>query len=388
MILHVQYFLHKKGATDTLDNYRTIATGCNLCKVYLRVLYNRLQEGIEESNILGEIQNGFRKGRRASDNILIMETVIRKYKRQNNALYIALLDITKAYDRVCRDSLWFKLEQYGIPEKMITNLQAVYREPKSTLTFQSVTTEPLDMTIGLRQGCVLSPILFALYIADLGKLLQDAGIGVDLQGSIIPGIFFADDMILWGQQKDLQQLLKIVGEYAAKWKIEFSGAKSSVIPICRPPRPDSKLWSIGTVPIQERENEIIYVEEASEGRYLGVSISRLDKPSIYKPQYMLALRSAARSAGFISHLLYKTNNPVTLLHKLWTTYAVPSFLYGADVLTWTTDIVEKLEVIQRNLIRQVFKLPLILRIQLYMLYLTLGPLLRKLRFGNWDICHM
>jgi len=350
-------FLHKKGKTDTLDNYRTIATGCNLCKVYLRVICNRIQEGVENSHILGEIQNGFRAGRRSSDNILLMETIIRKYKRQNRALYIALLDITKAYDRVCRDSLWHKLQTYGFPKKMVANLQALYRNPQSTLTFQTVTTEPLQMKLGLRQGCVLSPILFALYIADLGRKLENSGMGVMLQGKMIPGVFFADDMVLWGQQKDLQALLKIIGDYAGEWKIEFSGAKSSVIPMSRPPQLGRGLWAIGKVPIVERENETIYIEEADEGRYLGVTICRLDNPSIYKPHFETSIKGAQRSSGFITHLLAKTHNPVTLLHKLWTTYAVPSFLYGAEVITWSIDTINKLELIQKSLIRNVFRLP-------------------------------
>ncbi len=69
-------FLHKKGATDTLDNYRTLTIGCNICKLYNRILTNRIQEATENSDILGEIQNGFRPGRRASDNLLVLETIV------------------------------------------------------------------------------------------------------------------------------------------------------------------------------------------------------------------------------------------------------------------------------------------------------------------------
>ncbi len=68
-------FLHKKGDTHTLDNYSTITTGCNLCKVYNRVLTNRLQDAMENSNVFGEVQNGFPKGRRATDSLLVMETI-------------------------------------------------------------------------------------------------------------------------------------------------------------------------------------------------------------------------------------------------------------------------------------------------------------------------
>ena len=233
-------FLHKKGSTATLDNYRTLATGCNICKVYLRVVYNRINLLVENYNLLGEIQNGFRKKRRAMDNLITVDTVIRKAKREHKPIYIALLDITKAYDRVCRQSLWFKMKGMGFGDKMLRVLEGVYRDPKSILIFQDIKTEPLPMDIGLRQGCVLSPILFAIYIADLGNELTAANEGMEINGRILPGMFFADDMVLWGDKSSLQKLLNITAKYATTWKVEFSGAKSLVIPINKAPENEIK----------------------------------------------------------------------------------------------------------------------------------------------------
>ncbi|MCP4975685.1 MAG: hypothetical protein GY931_05945, partial [Maribacter sp.] len=126
-------FLHKKGSTDTLDNYRTLTIGCNICKIYNRILTNRIQDASEESDILGEIQNGFRPGRRATDNLLVLETVIRKSKRNKQNNFIALLDITKAYDRVDREILWHVMKQMGFPTRLINNIQQTYHKPCSVV---------------------------------------------------------------------------------------------------------------------------------------------------------------------------------------------------------------------------------------------------------------
>ncbi|MCP4976533.1 MAG: hypothetical protein GY931_10265, partial [Maribacter sp.] len=126
-------FLHKKGSTDTLDNYRTLTIGCNICKIYNRILTNRIQGASEESDILGEIQNGFRPGRRATDNLLVLETVIRKSKRNKLNNFIALLDITKAYDRVDREILWHVMKQMGFPTRLINNIQQTYHKPCSVV---------------------------------------------------------------------------------------------------------------------------------------------------------------------------------------------------------------------------------------------------------------
>ncbi len=173
-------FLHKKGPTDTLDNYRTITTGCNICKVFLRILLNRISAISEEANLLGEIQTGFRKYRRGSDNILLLDTMIRKARRSKKKYNVALLDLTKAYDRVCRPSLLYKLAALGFPQKIIELIEELYREPNCVVKFQSTDTTKLDMPIGLRQGCVLSPYLFNIYLSHLGRELEDCGLGMQI----------------------------------------------------------------------------------------------------------------------------------------------------------------------------------------------------------------
>ena len=70
-------FLHKKGPTDNLKYYRTLATGCNMCKVFAKILTYRLQHVAEDNNLLGDIQTGFRQGRMGTENLFILETEIR-----------------------------------------------------------------------------------------------------------------------------------------------------------------------------------------------------------------------------------------------------------------------------------------------------------------------
>ncbi|MCP4976598.1 MAG: hypothetical protein GY931_10590 [Maribacter sp.] len=333
-------FLHKKGATDTLDNYRTLTTGCNICKIYNRVLTNRIQYAVEESDILGEIQNGFRVRRRSLDNLLLLETIIRKTKREKTDNFLALLDITKAYDRVDRNILWKVMEIMDFPDILINNLRAAYRNPKSVVHFQNTKSDPLSMELGLKQGCVLSPILFAIYIAELGDRLAKSNLGVRINNKKIPGMFFADDMMLVGSQTDLKALLAIVDEYAQQFKIEFSGKKSSIIPLNGPIR-EYRKWKLGVMNISESVSEEIFMEEENEGRYLGVTISR--KGSIFKPQWELAIQKAWRGAGLVGLLVRRCSNPLTILKPLWQSYILPAVLYGTEMLDFNKDFIEKID---------------------------------------------
>ncbi len=345
-------FLHKKGVTDTLDNYRTLTIGCNICKVYNRIITNRIQEVAENSNILGEIQNGFRPGRRATDNLLVLETVIRKTKLENKKNYMALLDITKAYDRVDRHILWTVMEQMGFPKILMDNLRATYRNPTSTVHFQNTQSDPLKLTLGLKQGCVLSPVLFAIYIAELGRRLMDSSLGIKLDDRKIPGMFFADDMMLIGSQRELQKLFDIVGAYAQEFKLEFAGHKSSVIPLGGPIDRTRK-WKLGVQYISATENRDIYIEEVNEGRYLGVTIER--NYSIFKPQWELALQKARRGAGLVGMLVRRCSNPLTILKPLWQSYILPAVLYGTEIMDTPETHIKSLEVIQNGLMKNVLR---------------------------------
>ena len=281
---------------------------------------------------------------------------MRKCKRENKELYIALLDITKAYDRVPRDLLWRKMELLGVPLKLLHAVEAIYSDPKSILWFQDVCTEPIPMKIGLRQGCVLSPILFAIYMADLGWSLSNANLGVEIGDVRLPGMFFADDIVLWGTQVQLQKMLDILSAWADMWKTEFSGTKSFVIPIrARNVASTQRQWVLGTKMVSESEQRTVYMVEEEEGRYLGITIRA--RESIYHPQHQVAIKKAGQLVGMSIRALKQLNNPNYLLKRIWETYAVPCYLYGADIASWSPAVLQKLDVIVHNMIRVVYRLP-------------------------------
>ena len=113
-------------------------------------------------NILGESQNGFRKGRCNVD-LFILKTLFKKAGLEKKKMFVVFADITIAYDRVSHDALWVKLQKLGFSDRFIGIIQAMYRVPKAVISWENVKTRPLDMSMGLRQGCILSPILFAFF---------------------------------------------------------------------------------------------------------------------------------------------------------------------------------------------------------------------------------
>ncbi len=354
--------LHKKGSKSKIKNYRTLCLGCNLCKLYLLILTGRLEKITEKKNILGYIQHGFRANKRIEDCILVIQhTVQRANKlRRSESPTLALLDICKAYDRVWRKGLWKKLKEYGFPDKLINAIKSSYQDPGATITFQDIKTNRLNMPVGLRQGCTMSPILWALFIADLGKEIEKCHLGIEIgtteNKQNISGLFFADDMLLFAKnENNMEKLLRIVGDYANKWKIEFSGPKSLIIPLKRPIEKE-KNWALGYKYIAEGIKKEIYIQEEKEAKYLGITLCQNSMDIMKKHKLDLAERTRKET-----YRCYKpatvTSRPILYGTKIWKTYVIPKILHGIAAIPFSIETFRCIETQQREYIRTIARLP-------------------------------
>ena len=345
-------FLFKKGDPTKLDNYRTLATGCNLCKIFLKIVANRLQSAAEASGILGNIQMGFRPNMGCADNLFIMDTIMSKMKSGKNKKYVmALLDISKAYDRVSRPLLWEKLESYGMPRRMIEVIQAAYLNAGSCISFQNVRTDRKEIHMGLKQGCVMSPILFSLYLADLGAILERSGFGIEVGTAKIPGLFFADDIIIWEEEKKFQEMLYLLADYASHWKLQFSASKSFVMPVHRPANPDNK-WCVGFDPTHGQPD---FMSEVEEVKYLGINIRR--KHNIFSPHLEALKKKIMAATFFIRRMMENVVNPLQIVKNLWEIYVQSAVLYGINAMGFPRHYVEDLEKMERSFLKSILGLP-------------------------------
>ena len=105
---------------------------------------------------------------------------MRKSIAKKKSANLAFLDLTKAYDSVFRETLWKKLSKMGFGRQFLEALKSLYKGDYVTCDANGVSTKPVYLGRGLRRGCSLSPILFALYVADMSKDLHESGLGVKL----------------------------------------------------------------------------------------------------------------------------------------------------------------------------------------------------------------
>ena len=138
-------------------------------KTYATVINTRIKSWCEARDVLVDEQAGFRAGRSTGDHVFLLSELIRARKRKGRKTFCAFLDIKKAYDCVFRDGLWYRLGQVGLRGKMWRVLRNLYTVVESCVLVGADRTEWFSIDAGLRQGCILSPILFAIYHRWLGS---------------------------------------------------------------------------------------------------------------------------------------------------------------------------------------------------------------------------
>ena len=180
---------------------------------------------LETNEILVEEQNGFRKLRSCLDHIYVLTTIIRNRMQQKLSTYCCFIDFEKAFDSVHYPSLWHKMLAYRIHGRMLNVIKSLYENLESCVRVNGRLTDWFAQTAGVRQGDVLSPTLFALYINDLAYDVKELGSrhGVKVGDDVVNILLFADDVVLISDSEiGLQVLLNITSDWARDWRLRFN----------------------------------------------------------------------------------------------------------------------------------------------------------------------
>jgi hypothetical protein len=172
--------LHKKGDKTDPNNYRGIAIITLLSKLYAILLERRLSSALEAARLRAPGQAGFRPDHRTTDQIFVLNQRIEAARATKKPLFACFVDFSKAFDSIPRDLLWRRLEALKVPPSFLHAIQDYYSNcyyMVRTQDPQDPFTAPFASTMGVKQGCPLSPTLFGIYIDHLQEYLHRAAKG-------------------------------------------------------------------------------------------------------------------------------------------------------------------------------------------------------------------
>ena len=176
----------KKGKKSDPSNYRPVSLTCIALKILEHIVHSHVMKHFELYNILTDCQHGFRSKRSTELQLILTIHDIASSLQQNKSIHAAVLDFSKAFDKVPHRRLLIKLERYGIHGNLLSWMESFLTKRVQTVICEGATSTSSPVTSGVPQGSVLGPLLFLTYINDLPNGLTST---VKL---------FADDTLLYG----------------------------------------------------------------------------------------------------------------------------------------------------------------------------------------------
>lgn len=223
--------LHKKGDKNDVNNYRGITLVSCLSKLFTTILNDRITTFCDKNNVISDAQFGFRKGRSTIDALYILSSIVQNYIFQKKRLYCVFIDLSKCFDTIYRNALWMKLFKSGIQGKILRIIKDMYQKVKSCVRSCNTYSDYFEYAVGLRQGEIMSPMLFSLFVEDLELFLED-GIdsGINIDDIVLILLLFADDMVILAKSpNELQNSLNLLYQYCQNWGLRVNTEKSKIM---------------------------------------------------------------------------------------------------------------------------------------------------------------
>jgi len=317
----------KKDGASNPDEFRPITISSNLTRTFHKILANRMSRSIG----LDFRQKAFRPIDGCSENVFLMDFALR-YCRQNfKPLFMASLDVAKAFDSVTHNAIIDILRSAGVPVQMTDYIAGIYEKSTTRLYCYNWESQSIHPTCGVKQGDPLSPIIFNLVIDRLFSKLPSE-IGLKMGEVSLNAIGFADDLVLFATTpKGLQTLLDTAASYLQNCGLCVNAAKCFTVVLRNVPKEKKSVVEAKRtfscldrkIPALKRSDEWKYlgVPFTPEGRLMGNPLVQLRKDlnilttAPLKPQQrMFALRTMVLPSLYHQLVLGQTN--ISLLNKL------------------------------------------------------------------------
>lgn len=331
----------KKGNLNECKNWRGITLLNAIQKILASLILHRISPAIEAH--LRREQAGFRPNRSCVDHINTIRMIIEQSVEWNNPVYLLFVDFERAFDMVRREAIWNALTNIGIPESIIDLIRELYRETPCKVRFKGKDSSTFTTNRGVRQGCVLSPLLF-ITVLDLALNRTNNEAPSGIQWSLtekLHDLDYADDICLFSNSfNGIQDKLRALDTNAKTTGLRINIAKT-------------KLMRIGS----RCETPLLLngepIEDVAKFCYLGSMVCKDGGAETDVSSRIDKARSAYHSLGNV----WRSNQLSTSLKlRLFNSNVKSVLLYGCETWKTTNSIDHKLQVFVNKCLRRILKI--------------------------------
>ena len=323
---------------NKVEEFRGITVSPILSKVFESCLVRIIGSYFNSS----ERQFGFKKGVGCRDAIFTVKSVVDHYTRNNSTINICALDLTKAFDRVNHDILFLKLMERKVPKSYVLILKNWYDKIFISVRWGDSLSPWTSLLSGVRQGGILSPVLFAIFVDSVLDRLAKCGLGCFIKSFCVNSFMYADDLILLSiSLYHMQKLVDICFHEFGHLGLQINIKKSACIRVGSNFRNTDLCIFVNGVPLAWQQ----------EIKYLGISFIAGRKLSCSNTQCIRHKFFRAVN-GVFGKIGLKSSPAVTC--SLITSYCIPILLYALEAVTLNKNSRLKLEAAYSQVFSKIF----------------------------------
>lgn len=326
--------IHKKGDPSRISNYRPISLTESVRKLFEKYLYAQITEKMAPLSIT---QGGFRPQRGTLDQILALHLSITRARDAGKPVYLAFLDITKAYDSVPREQLWTRCREMNLDPGLIEILMGLFENVESKVVINDCPSRPIRHRDGLLQGSILSPLLYSIFIDTLpGKIIEWRK-NTSFHNETPFLFLYADDIAILATSKlEMQGLLETCEAHSIDNNYRFNTSKS----FCITPEPTK---------FQLYNQDL---QESNSFTYLGVPVS---EQGIDPEEYITSTSNRAKKKfDAMRHLgLFHNGLSLSSSVRVLKAFIRPIWEYALSILNITKGQIKPLELTQKQILSSI-----------------------------------
>ena len=327
----------KVNGTAKCEKHRTISLMSHVTKLVLRVIMNRIRGRTLRE--ISEVQYGFMPDRGTRNAIFVLRRLVERMIEKQKDVYVCFIDYSKAFDTVKHEPLIELLQSLDIDPQDVKLLANLYWDQQAVVRHNGELSESISIKQGVRQGCVASPHLFALYTEMIMRSIDDMG-GIKIGGNVINNLRYADDTVIIAESgNQLQQLMDTVVEESEAKGLFLNSAKSFTMVFSKSEmRPTCKITVHGN-PLEQVDRFV----------YLG-SVFTSDGRCEQDIRQRVAIAKSAFTS--LEKILKNRNINIQLRCRLLKCYVWSTLLYGSEAWTVSTKMWNKLEATEMWFLRK------------------------------------
>lgn len=331
----------KKHNARQCTDFRTISLMSHTLKILLKVIHHRIYKTLEQD--ISETQFGFRDGLGTREALFALNVLAQRCMDMNQDLYICFIDYNKAFDRVRHEQLIQLLKEKNLDTRDIKIITNLYFNQKAVVKIEGNNTEEIEIRRGVRQGCVLSPMLFNLYSEEIMKrALDDETKGLKINGVPINNIRYADDTILMAANlNDLQILVDKVNTSSEELGLSLNVKKTKFMIISKTTQNNSQIHI---------NNHTI--EKVDSYKYLGTIVNKNNDCS---EEIKTRIGQARTTFVKMKRVLCGSDLSLDLKIRMVRCYVLSVLYYGVEAWTLKKLDIRKLEAFEIWLYRRILR---------------------------------